>query len=70
MERSEQLRDIMIAEIETGAGGTDIRCGVIKVAPTGASPMMSPRGCSRRRSLPLGDRRAGHHPYVEPDQAV
>ena len=27
----EEIRDAMIAEIETGADGTDIRCGVIKV---------------------------------------
>jgi phosphotriesterase-related protein len=34
----EQLRDIMIAEIETGVGGTDIRCGVIKVGTTRGEP--------------------------------
>jgi phosphotriesterase-related protein len=33
-----QLRDIMIAEIETGAGGTDIRCGVIKVGTNRDEP--------------------------------
>jgi phosphotriesterase-related protein len=27
----EEIRDAMIAEVETGADGTDIRCGVIKV---------------------------------------
>jgi phosphotriesterase-related protein len=34
----EQLRDIMIAEIQTGVDGTDIRCGVIKVGTTRGEP--------------------------------
>jgi phosphotriesterase-related protein len=34
----EQLRDIMIAEIETGVGDTDIRCGVIKVGTNRDEP--------------------------------
>lgn len=34
----ERLRDSMIAEIETGVGGTDIRCGVIKVGTTRGEP--------------------------------
>ena len=33
----EQIRDAMIAEIERGADGTDVRCGVIKVG-TGREP--------------------------------
>ena len=33
-----QLRDIMISEIETGAGGTDVRCGVIKVGTPRGEP--------------------------------
>ncbi len=33
-----QLRDIMIAEIETGVGTTGIRCGVIKVGTTRGEP--------------------------------
>src|SRR5207302_3046933 len=35
----EQLRDTMIAEIETGVDGTDIRCGVIKVGTTRGEPV-------------------------------
>jgi phosphotriesterase-related protein len=34
----EQLRDIMISEIETGVGGTGIRCGVIKVGTNRGEP--------------------------------
>ena len=34
----EQMRDIMISEIETGASGTDVRCGVIKVGTTRGEP--------------------------------
>jgi phosphotriesterase-related protein len=34
----EQLRDIMISEIETGVGGTDIRCGVVKVGTNRGEP--------------------------------
>jgi len=34
----EQMRDIMIAEIETGVGGTGIRCGVIKVGTNRGEP--------------------------------
>jgi phosphotriesterase-related protein len=34
----EQLRDTMISEIETGVGGTDIRCGVIKVDTNRGEP--------------------------------
>jgi phosphotriesterase-related protein len=34
----EELRDRMIAEIETGVGGTDIRCGVIKVGTNRGRP--------------------------------
>jgi phosphotriesterase-related protein len=34
----EQLRDIMISEIETGVGATDIRCGVIKVGTNRGEP--------------------------------
>ena len=34
----EQLRDIMIAEIETGVGATGIRCGVIKVGTNRGEP--------------------------------
>jgi len=34
----EQLRDIMISEIEAGVGGTDIRCGVIKVGTNRGEP--------------------------------
>jgi phosphotriesterase-related protein len=34
----DELRDIMIAEIETGVGGTDIRCGVIKVGTNRGEP--------------------------------
>ncbi len=34
----EQLRDIMISEIETGVGATGIRCGVIKVGTTRGEP--------------------------------
>jgi phosphotriesterase-related protein len=34
----ERLRDIMIAEIETGVAGTDIRCGVIKVGTNRGEP--------------------------------
>jgi phosphotriesterase-related protein len=34
----EQLRDVMIAEIQAGIGGTDIRCGVIKVGTTRGEP--------------------------------
>jgi hypothetical protein len=48
----ERLRDSMIAEIETGVGGTDIRCGVIKVGTTGANRTRLPSGCSERRSAP------------------
>ncbi len=33
-----QLRDIMISEIEAGVGGTDIRCGVIKVGTNRGEP--------------------------------
>jgi len=34
----EQLRDIMVSEIETGVGGTGIRCGVIKVGTNRGEP--------------------------------
>jgi phosphotriesterase-related protein len=34
----EQLRDAMIAEVETGVGGTGIRCGVIKVGTNRGAP--------------------------------
>jgi phosphotriesterase-related protein len=34
----EELRDIMIAEIETGVGDTGIRCGVIKVGTNRGEP--------------------------------
>ncbi|HEY4405753.1 MAG TPA: hypothetical protein VGN55_13990 [Xanthobacteraceae bacterium] len=34
----EQLRDIMITEIEAGVGGTAIRCGVIKVGTNRGEP--------------------------------
>jgi phosphotriesterase-related protein len=34
----EQLRDIMISEIESGVGATGIRCGVIKVGTTRGEP--------------------------------
>jgi phosphotriesterase-related protein len=34
----EQLRDIMISEIETGVGASGIRCGVIKVGTTHGEP--------------------------------
>jgi phosphotriesterase-related protein len=34
----EQLRDAMISEIETGVGGTGIRCGVIKVGTNRGEP--------------------------------
>jgi phosphotriesterase-related protein len=34
----EELRDIMISEIETGVGGTGIRCGVIKVGTNRGEP--------------------------------
>jgi phosphotriesterase-related protein len=34
----EQLRDIIISEIEIGVGGTDVRCGVIKVGTTRGEP--------------------------------
>jgi phosphotriesterase-related protein len=34
----EELRGRMIAEIETGVGGTDIRCGVIKVGTNRGQP--------------------------------
>jgi phosphotriesterase-related protein len=34
----EQLRDAMIAEIETGVGGTGVRCGVIKVGTNRGEP--------------------------------
>jgi phosphotriesterase-related protein len=34
----EQLRDIMISEIETGVGGAAIRCGVIKVGTNRGEP--------------------------------
>jgi phosphotriesterase-related protein len=34
----EQLRAIMIAEIETGVGGTGIRCGIIKVGTSRGAP--------------------------------
>jgi phosphotriesterase-related protein len=34
----EELRDIIISEIETGVGGTGIRCGVIKVGTNRGEP--------------------------------
>jgi phosphotriesterase-related protein len=34
----EQLRDVKITEIEAGVGGTDIRCGVIKVGTNRGEP--------------------------------
>jgi phosphotriesterase-related protein len=34
----ERLRDVMIAEIEAGVGGTGIRCGVIKVGTNRGEP--------------------------------
>jgi phosphotriesterase-related protein len=34
----DELRDLMIAEIETGVGGTGIRCGVIKVGTNRGEP--------------------------------
>jgi len=34
----EQLRDIMVSEIETGVGGTGTRCGVIKVGTNRGEP--------------------------------
>ena len=44
----EEIRDAMIAEIEQGTDGTDVRCGVIKVG-TARSRTSRPSGCSRRR---------------------
>jgi phosphotriesterase-related protein len=37
-ETLEQLRDVMISEIEAGVGGTGIRCGVIKVGTNRGEP--------------------------------
>src|SRR5215813_7847155 len=46
-----QIRDAMIAEVERGADGTDIRCGVIKVG-TAVSRTSRPSGCSAPRRRP------------------
>ena len=63
----EQLRDIMIAEIETGVGATGIRCGVIKVGTSRGEPDdVAERLFRAAAAAAVGDRRAGHHPYVEP----
>ena len=65
----EKIRDAMIAEIESGADGTGIRCGVIKVGTAREPNEPAERLFRAAAAAVAGDRRAGDHAHVEPDQA-
>ena len=61
----EEIRDAMIAEIESGTDGTDVRCGVIKVGTAQEPNEPAERLFKAAAAGVARDRRAGDHAHVE-----
>lgn len=67
----EQLRDLMIAEIVTGIGGTDVRCGVIKVGTHRGEPDAAAERLFRAAAAAAAATGAGIITHTSsPDQAA